>query len=56
MLTCGSARRQAELNTTVLLPLSSTVSGIDGFLEGEDARATCAIFRQLGVRIDTRQR
>ena len=25
---------------------------IDGFLEGEDTRATAAIFRQLGVRID----
>jgi len=26
---------------------------IEGFLEGEDTRATAAIFRELGVRIDT---
>lgn len=32
--------------------LADGVSTIDGFLEGEDTRATEAIFRQLGVRID----
>ncbi|MBD9369192.1 3-phosphoshikimate 1-carboxyvinyltransferase [Xanthomonas sp. XNM01] len=33
--------------------LADGVSTIDGFLEGEDTRATAAIFSQLGVRIDT---
>lgn len=33
--------------------LADGVSRIDGFLEGEDARATEAIFRRLGARIDT---
>jgi 3-phosphoshikimate 1-carboxyvinyltransferase len=28
------------------------ISRIDGFLEGEDTRATAAVFAQLGVRID----
>jgi len=37
----------------MLAALADGISRIDGFLEGEDARATCAIFRQLGVRIDT---
>jgi len=37
----------------MLAALADGVSRIDGFLEGEDARATCAIFRQLGVRIET---
>ena len=32
--------------------IADGVSRIDGFLEGEDTRATAAIFRQLGVRID----
>jgi len=32
--------------------LADGVSRIDGFLEGEDTRATAAIFRQLGVRIE----
>ena len=32
--------------------LADGVSRIDGFLEGEDARATESIFRQLGVRIE----
>jgi len=36
----------------MLAALADGISRIDGFLEGEDARATCAIFRQLGVRID----
>jgi 3-phosphoshikimate 1-carboxyvinyltransferase len=36
----------------MLASLADGVSRIDGFLEGEDARATEAIFRQLGVRID----
>ena len=33
--------------------LADGVSNIDGFLEGEDTRATAAIFAQLGVRIET---
>ncbi|WP_024890599.1 3-phosphoshikimate 1-carboxyvinyltransferase [Luteimonas huabeiensis] len=33
--------------------LADGVSRIDGFLEGEDARATEAIFRRLGARIET---
>lgn len=33
--------------------LADGVSRIDGFLEGEDTRATAAIFSRLGVRIDT---
>jgi len=36
----------------MLAALADGISRIDGFLEGEDARATEAIFRQLGVRID----
>jgi len=37
----------------MLAALADGTSRIEGFLEGEDARATCAIFQQLGVRIDT---
>ncbi len=33
--------------------LADGVSTIDGFLEGEDTRATAAIFSRMGVRIDT---
>ncbi len=33
--------------------LADGVSRIDGFLEGEDTRATARIFSQLGVRIET---
>lgn len=33
--------------------LADGVSRIEGFLEGEDTRATAAIFSQLGVRIET---
>lgn len=33
--------------------LADGTSHIDGFLEGEDTRATAAIFAQLGVRIET---
>ncbi len=33
--------------------LADGVSRIDGFLEGEDTRATAAIFSRLGVRIET---
>ena len=32
--------------------LAEGTTRIDGFLEGEDTRATAAIFRQLGVRIE----
>ena len=37
----------------MLAALADGVSRIDGFLEGEDTRATAAIFGQLGVRIET---
>src|SRR5690606_22627138 len=33
--------------------LADGTSAIDGFLEGEDTRATAAIFARLGVRIET---
>ena len=36
----------------MLAAIADGVSHIDGFLEGEDTRATAAIFAQLGVRID----
>jgi len=37
----------------MLAALAEGVSQIDGFLEGEDTRATAAIFTQLGVHIQT---
>jgi len=37
----------------MLAALAEGSSQVDGFLEGEDTRATAAIFGQLGVRIDT---
>lgn len=37
----------------MLAAIADGVSRIDGFLEGEDTRATAAIFAQLGVRIET---
>lgn len=37
----------------MLAALADGVSTIDGFLEGEDTRATAAIFAALGVRIET---
>lgn len=37
----------------MLAALADGVSQIDGFLEGEDTRATAAIFARLGVRIET---
>lgn len=36
----------------MLASLAEGVSRIDGFLEGEDTRATAAVFQQLGVKID----
>lgn len=36
----------------MLAAIAEGASRIDGFLEGGDTRATAAIFRQLGVRID----
>ena len=33
--------------------LADGISTIDGFLEGEDTRATAAIFSRMGVRIET---
>ena len=37
----------------IFAALADGSSRIDGFLEGEDTRATARIFEQLGVRIDT---
>jgi len=37
----------------MLAALAEGVSQIDGFLEGEDTRATAAIFAQMGVQIQT---
>ncbi|NCT66141.1 MAG: 3-phosphoshikimate 1-carboxyvinyltransferase [Rhodanobacteraceae bacterium] len=37
----------------MLAALAEGVSRIDGFLEGEDTRATAAIFGAMGVRIET---
>lgn len=37
----------------MLAALADGVSRIDGFLEGEDTRATAAIFARMGVRIET---
>ena len=37
----------------MLAAIADGVSHIDGFLEGEDTRATAAIFARMGVRIDT---
>ncbi|MEO6690241.1 MAG: 3-phosphoshikimate 1-carboxyvinyltransferase [Dokdonella sp.] len=37
----------------MLAAIAEGMSRIDGFLEGEDTRATAAIFRQLGVCIET---
>ncbi|SEK95494.1 3-phosphoshikimate 1-carboxyvinyltransferase [Pseudoxanthomonas sp. GM95] len=37
----------------MLSALADGTSQIDGFLEGEDTRATAAIFARLGVRIET---
>lgn len=39
--------------SVMLAALADGVSTIDGFLEGEDTRATAAIFSKLGVRIET---
>ena len=39
--------------SVMLAALADGVSTIDGFLEGEDTRATAAIFSRLGVRIET---
>lgn len=36
----------------MLASLAEGVSRIDGFLEGEDTRATAEVFRRLGVRIE----
>jgi 3-phosphoshikimate 1-carboxyvinyltransferase len=39
----------------MLAAIADGVSRIEGFLEGEDTRATAAVFAQLGVRIETPQ-
>ncbi|MEE7559810.1 3-phosphoshikimate 1-carboxyvinyltransferase, partial [Xanthomonas sp. Kuri4-2] len=61
------ARRGTALQGTLEIPgdksvshravmfaaLADGVSQIDGFLEGEDTRATAAIFARMGVRMET---
>ena len=37
----------------MLAAIADGTSRIDGFLEGEDTRATARILQQLGVRIET---
>ncbi len=37
----------------MLASLANGVSRIDGFLEGEDTRATAAVFQRLGVKIES---
>ena len=37
----------------MLAALADGISQVDGFLEGEDTRATAAIFARMGVRIET---
>jgi 3-phosphoshikimate 1-carboxyvinyltransferase len=39
----------------MLAAIADGISRIDGFLEGEDTRATVAVFGQLGVRIEAPQ-
>jgi 3-phosphoshikimate 1-carboxyvinyltransferase len=39
----------------MLAAIADGISRIDGFLEGEDTRATAAVFGQLGVRIEEPQ-
>ena len=39
--------------SVMLAALADGVSTVDGFLEGEDTRATAVIFARLGVRIET---
>jgi 3-phosphoshikimate 1-carboxyvinyltransferase len=39
----------------MLAAIADGISRIDGFLEGEDTRATAAVFGQLGVRIEAPQ-
>ena len=64
------ARAGAPLRGTLAIPgdksishravmfaaLADGISTIDGFLEGEDTRATAAIFARLGVRVNTPSR
>jgi len=61
------ARKGTPLHGTLIIPgdksvshraimlaaIAEGVSQIDGFLEGEDTRATAAIFAQMGVQIQT---
>ena len=51
--TCVPGDKSVSHRAIMFASLADGVSRIEGFLEGEDARATEAIFRQLGVRIDT---
>lgn len=50
---CVPGDKSVSHRAIMLAALADGSSRIDGFLEGEDARATEAVFRRLGVRIDT---
>jgi len=54
---CGSLRvpgdKSISHRAVMLGALADGVTGIAGFLEGDDTRASARVFEQLGVRIDT---
>jgi 3-phosphoshikimate 1-carboxyvinyltransferase len=52
---CIPGDKSISHRAIMLAAIADGVSRIDGFLEGEDTRATAAIFAQLGVRIDAPQ-
>lgn len=62
-LACGGAPLRGTLEipgdksishrAVMLAAIADGVSRVDGFLEGEDTRATAAILARMGVRIDT---
>src|SRR4051812_40821266 len=48
----GPGEKSVSHRAIMLGAIAEGVTRIEGFLEGEDTRATAAIFRQLGVRIE----
>jgi len=49
---CVPGDKSISHRAIMLGAIAEGVTRIEGFLEGEDTRATAAIFRQLGVRIE----
>ncbi|MEO6155674.1 MAG: 3-phosphoshikimate 1-carboxyvinyltransferase [Thermomonas sp.] len=49
---CVPGDKSVSHRAIMLGAIAEGVTRIEGFLEGEDTRATAAIFRQLGVRIE----